>query len=429
MDAVYRYLDGLPSFQVQGARAARLGLDRIREFCRRMENPEKKIPVVHVAGSNGKGSVCVMLSRIYEQAGYRCGLYTSPHLETVRERFRINGGMITEQAMLRFFKSYGGVLQELDLSYFEITTALAFWWFAVEEVDVAIVETGLGGRLDATNIVNPMVSVITAIGHDHQHFLGNTLAEIAAEKAGIIKKGRPVVVGDLPRPALETVRRIAGERGSPVFPAYAKRPGHTPGGSTAAKGYTYFVDRDGDRLEIPTDLMAPVHKWNIAMASLVTELNQQRFPISGDQFCRALLNIMSDKSLPARFERLLPDHHWYFDGAHNPQAVRQLMQSISGMGWSREPVVVLSIMKDKATKKMLEPFSVFKKNYYYSLHTERAADIAHITPHLPDVAGLPPTEEEIVHFFAGLNKEVVIFTGSFYFYSVVRRWIYLIKAR
>jgi len=429
---VTRYLHSLPSFQVHGAVAAKLGLDRIRSFCDLMGRPERNIPAIHIAGTNGKGSVSAMLALVYEKAGFRCALYSSPHLEKVNERIRVNRRMIPDSELLRFFQSYGGEAHRMGLSYFEITTAAAFWWFSEQEADIAIFETGLGGRLDATNVIVPEISVITSIAHDHQNFLGRTLAKIAVEKGGIIKTGRPVVLGNMPPSARKVLEAMALQSGAVVHDVRDLRPRHfmmsrqekvTRQIVAGEINSVYRISGEDGRLTILSDLTAPVHRWNIAAARLVTRSLENRFPVPSHIFSAAFGNIGESGLLRGRFERLSPKLPWYFDGAHNPEAVRELIKNIQRQDWDHLPVMVLSIMKDKVQKKMLEPFSVFRKNYYYRMEMERAADIASITPYIANIQNLPPNEDEITEIFNGFTKQVVIFTGSFYFYGVVKRWI------
>ncbi|MFO8028949.1 MAG: Mur ligase family protein [Cyclonatronaceae bacterium] len=420
---VHRFLDGLPSFQVKGAAAARLGLERIRAFCKVMGHPEREVPCIHVAGTNGKGSVSAMLALAYEHEGYRCGLYSSPHLEQVNERIRINRQPIPDIGLLAFFQSYGEELMRADLSYFEITTAAAFWWFAREGVDMAILETGLGGRLDATNVVLPEISIITSIAHDHQAFLGRNLARIAREKGGIIKPGRPLILGNVPASARKVLESMAAQTGSDVLHARQMQPRHLTVKNARHLRSIYRLGNRSGRIEIRSDLSAPVHRWNLAVAYIAIRQLQEHFPVSERRFSTAFERTTESGLFRARFERITSQLPWYFDGAHNPEAVRELMQTIRRQDWQTPPVMVLSVMKDKAQKKMLEPFSVFEKNYYYRLETERAADIALITPFLDNIKSLPPNEDEVMEIFAGFTKQVVIFTGSFYFYGVVKRWI------
>lgn len=188
IDDVYKYLEAIPPFKERGEEAADFTLDRFRDYCKEAGNPQDQFPSVHVAGSNGKGSTCQIISSIYDEADYKVGVFTSPHLLVYNERFTINGKQISDEDLVDFFSSHRTLIERFHLTYFEVCTALAFWWFAKREVDIAIIEVGLGGRLDATNIIHPLASVITTITYDHMNILGDTIAEIATEKAGIIKR-------------------------------------------------------------------------------------------------------------------------------------------------------------------------------------------------------------------------------------------------
>ncbi len=186
----------MPSFQNVGSEAYKPGLERIHSFCKALGNPERSYPTIHIAGTNGKGSTSNMLASVLHSAGYRVGLFTSPHLRDFRERMRVDGEMISEQEVVDFVAQHRETMELQGLSFFEMTASMAFDFFARSMVDVAVVECGLGGRLDATNIVVPLLSIITNIGLDHTQYLGTTLPQIAAEKGGIIKRGVPVVVGE-----------------------------------------------------------------------------------------------------------------------------------------------------------------------------------------------------------------------------------------
>ena len=186
----------LPLFSRIGAAAYKADLTNILALSERLGNPEKKFKSIHIAGTNGKGSTSHMLAAILQKAGYKTGLYTSPHLHDFRERIRINGHVIPENNVIRFTEYIQDSIEQIEPSFFEITVAMAFDWFAKEKIDIAVIETGLGGRLDSTNIISPEVSVITNISYDHMDLLGETLQKIAFEKAGIIKPGIPVVIGE-----------------------------------------------------------------------------------------------------------------------------------------------------------------------------------------------------------------------------------------
>lgn len=209
-----------PSFQKQGATAYKPGLEHSFEICRRMGDPQKAYPCIHVAGTNGKGSTCNMLAAQFAARGLRVGLYTSPHILDFRERMRVISAdgvsLISRQQVWGMIQRFDADFTDLDLSFFEITTALAFRFFADEKVDIAIIETGLGGRLDATNVITPILSVITNIGFDHTDLLGDTLPLIAAEKAGIIKPGIPVVIGESNPQTDPVFIRIAASNNAPI---------------------------------------------------------------------------------------------------------------------------------------------------------------------------------------------------------------------
>lgn len=207
----------LPMYQRIGKAAYKADLRQTLELMEVLGHPEDKFKSVHIAGTNGKGSVAHMLAAIFQQAGYKTGLYTSPHLKDFRERVRINGQMISEEAVLQFVEANMGHFEKIGLSFFEMTVGLAFDYFAKQQVDIAIVEVGMGGRLDSTNVITPELSVITNISLDHTQYLGHTEALIAREKAGIIKPGVPVVIGEKHKDTLPVFREVAEERGAPLI--------------------------------------------------------------------------------------------------------------------------------------------------------------------------------------------------------------------
>ncbi len=213
----------LPLFSRIGAAAYKSDLKNIQLLSEKLGHPEKKFKSIHIAGTNGKGSTSHMLAAILQKAGYKTGLYTSPHLHDFRERIRINGQMIPENKVTAFTEHIVDSINSIEPSFFEITVAMAFDWFAEEKIDIAVIETGLGGRLDSTNIILPEISVITNISYDHMDLLGNTLALIAFEKAGIIKPGVPVVIGEEQPEAREIFLQAAAEKESPISFASQKR--------------------------------------------------------------------------------------------------------------------------------------------------------------------------------------------------------------
>src|SRR5450755_4276802 len=213
----------LPLFSRIGAAAYKADLTNIQALSKELGNPENKFKSIHVAGTNGKGSTSHMLAAILQKAGYKTGLYTSPHLHDFRERIRINGQMIPENSVTGFTERIRQSIDQIEPSFFEITVAMAFDWFAEDHIDIAVIETGLGGRLDSTNIILPEISVITNISYDHMDLLGNTLEKIAFEKAGIIKTSVPVVIGEKQKETYHLFEQIASEKNAPIYFASEKR--------------------------------------------------------------------------------------------------------------------------------------------------------------------------------------------------------------
>ena len=208
--------NSLPMYQRIGGAAYKANLDNMIALMEHIKHPEKKFQSIHVAGTNGKGSVSHNLASIYQEAGFKTGLYTSPHLKDFRERIRINGEKIPQRFVLEFVKKYKSFFEELSPSFFEITVAMAYWYFAKQKVDIAIIETGMGGRLDSTNVITPQLSIITNVSLDHTQFLGNTFEEIAREKAGIIKEGVPVIIGETQPKSAGVFTKIAKEKNAPI---------------------------------------------------------------------------------------------------------------------------------------------------------------------------------------------------------------------
>lgn len=360
------------------------GLDGIRALCEAIGNPQTRFESIHVAGTNGKGSVCHMLASIYQQAGFRTGLYTSPHLEDVTERVRINGIPIPDAGMDAFDQAAAAYLIRHSVSYFEYTTAMAFWWFAQRKVDIAIIETGLGGRLDATNILTPLRCVVTSIGPDHQAVLGPTLSDIAREKAGILKPGVPAVVGPVPEEC-----RVHFETHPEV--TFVERP----------------LPLDS------TDVVSAYSGLNAAIATAAVA-----HPIDPDLIRLGLASTVSATGLKGRFERLRPDRDWYFDGAHNAPALQSLMDLVEIRYPGRTPVWVVSIMKDKLTEPAVAVLNRMG-GHYVAMDSPRAATFEDLTA--AGVIGFTPLfglDPQSPPFAPELN--LVMLTGSFYFYTTAK---------
>lgn len=325
----------LPMYHRIGAAAYKADIQPTVDMMEALGNPELKFKSIHVAGTNGKGSVSHFLASILQEAGYKVGLYTSPHLVDFRERIRINGEMIPQQEVVDFVERNRQLFADLKLSFFEMTVGMAFDYFAQEKVDIAVVEVGMGGRLDSTNVILPELSVITNIGLDHTQFLGDTLEKIAVEKAGIIKEGVPVVVGET-QPETEPVfRRIATEHFAPI---------------TFADQH-YVVD---DISRYTEELTGEYQKKNIAtVLEAVEVLNScSRFTISNSQLQRGLSRVVTNTHLHGRWQTIGTDPLTICETAHNEPGIRAMMDKLKSMDF-KQLHLVYGCVNDKDFRSIL----------------------------------------------------------------------------
>lgn len=406
---VWTYLDNIPMFGKVGASASNFSLRSISEFCSRLGDPQKQFKSIHVAGTNGKGSVCHLLEHIYSEAGYKTGMFTSPHLLKYNERVRIGQKNITDEEILLFFQEAEPILEEVRLTYFEISTALSFWSFARNKVDIAIIETGLGGRLDSTNIINPELSVITSIGLDHTQILGDTVEAIAREKAGIIKRGVPVVAGNISDGPMSEISKAAETSQSKLIRS----------GDLEPKWNNQHVSLKGYSAPFQTQMIEAVNAWNIAMAvSTVNELDPS-FPVKAESLRSAIEHF---PGVPARFEKIHPERDWYFSGSHNLQALDSMLEGLTHLKKERV-VCIFSMMKDKVGKELISMFEAFDELYFFEQEGERAAKKDEIRSFIKLKSIDENSYQKILD---ELKTELVIFTGSFYFYPIIKRWLRII---
>ena len=330
----------LPMYQTQGASAYKKDLTNTILLVNHLNNPQEKIKCIHVAGTNGKGSTSHMLASILQEAGYKVGLYTSPHLKDFRERIKINGVTVSENFVCDFINTHKVFFEENDMSFFEMSVGLAFDYFAKEKVDIAIIEVGLGGRLDATNIITPLVSVITNIGIDHTQFLGNTLEAIAGEKAGIIKHNIPVVIGEY---TTET---------QPVFLAKAK----------ANQAEIYFAS-DLISEEFPSDLMGDyqTHNKKTVLQTIAVLNSQKEFKIFQEDIKSGLLQVVKNTGLQGRWQQLDDSPKVICDTAHNKNGLEIVMYQIQKEKFDTLHIV-LGVVNDKDLDEVLP---LFPKNAIY----------------------------------------------------------------
>lgn len=369
----------LPVYQLQGGRAYKPGLEQTRRLLALAGRPERQLTTLHIAGTNGKGSTAYMLASILRAAGLRVGLFTSPHIVTYRERIRINGEMIPEEYITRFVEDFleriGGTLSP---SFFEFTTALAFRYFADEQVDAAVVEVGMGGRLDSTNVLLPLVSVITNVTLDHMQFLGCTTAEIAREKAGIIKPHTPVVLGSTADPdVVRVVRDKAAEEGAPLIPA--DQAGEVVS-SRAVDGVGYDVEtKSFGALRLP--LMGAYQLQNLAAVLETVKLVRDRFGLAPETVRRGLLGV-KDFGLSGRLQMIREsDPRTFIDAGHNIGAWTYLGPQLEEWAEDGGVTVVLGMSADKDIDHVLERLPRSAHLICTRAHVERAMSAEEMARH------------------------------------------------
>ncbi len=365
----------LPVFQRVGAAAYKADLGNTLRLDAYFGHPHRQFKTVHVAGTNGKGSVSHLLAAVLQQAGYRVGLYTSPHLVDFRERIRVNGEMIPRREVTDFVEKHRKAVEEVSPSFFELTVMMAFDWFARSRVDVAVIEVGMGGRLDSTNVVTPLVGVITNIGYDHMQFLGDTLEKIAAEKAGIIKPGVPVVIGEsAPETAHVFVRR-AEEVGSPLY--FADRLYECTGSVAAGDGQRLSLRRRDDREEfrVELDLGGHYQRKNIVTVWTALEVLKERggLTFAREDIEKGLRHAAAVTGLAGRWQVLGRDPLIVCDTGHNEAGIREVTAQLRECRY-RRLYVVFGVVNDKDLSHILPLLPPDAHYLFTQAGIERALD-------------------------------------------------------
>ena len=328
----------LPIYQSEGKTAFKKDLTNILALSKELNFPNHKFKSIHVGGTNGKGSTSHMLASILQEAGYKVGLYTSPHLKSFTERIRINGIEISEHKVISFIQKNKTFLENQKMSFFEMTVGLAFDYFAAEKVDIAIIEVGLGGRLDSTNIITPEVSVITNIGLDHTQFLGETLPAIAFEKAGIIKKNVPVIIGEEQLEVKSVFIEKAALESAPIYFA-----------SNTTENYT-------------CDLLGDYQKQNVKTA--VAAIKQLKgYQVSEDNIKNGLLHVVKNTNLKGRWQILQEQPQVICDTAHNKEGLEIVLKQLNRQQFKKLHIV-LGVVADKKLAAVLSLFPP-AANYYF----------------------------------------------------------------
>lgn len=341
----------LPMFTRVGAIAYKEDIDNTILFCNHLGNPEKKFKSIHVAGTNGKGSTSHMLAAILQTAGYKTGLYTSPHLKDFRERIKINGEMIPEVEVVTFVEANQVLIEEISPSFFEATVALAFDYFANQEVDIAIIEVGLGGRLDSTNIIMPEVSVITNISYDHMNILGNTLTAIAGEKAGIIKEKTPVIIGQLQEEIVQVFIAKAEEKNAPII--FASEEWKISESEVLNQKRIVSVSRLHQNFKLALDLTGSYQLKNIkTVLATIEQIKLKGFDVSDEHITTALGQVKTLTGLMGRWQIINEKPLIICDTGHNEDGISEVLKNIKETP-HQSLLMVVGMVKDKEISKIL----------------------------------------------------------------------------
>ena len=340
----------LPVFQLDGFFKYKLDLSSIKSACNLLHNPQNNFKSIHVAGTNGKGSSSHMLASVLQEAGYKVGLYTSPHLIDFRERIKINGIEISESYVQSFVQNYKSYFNENKISFFEMTVAMAFDYFSKSTVDIAIIETGLGGRLDATNIIDPILSLITNVGLDHQEYLGKEITQIATEKAGIIKKNKPIVISEFQAQIHEIFVNKANALNSSL----------------------YLADKK-DSSGFLTDLKGSFQKKNIN--GVIKSISVIKgFEISNQAITKGLLNVKKNTGIRGRWDVINNSPKTIIDVGHNIDAFKENIKMFNKISYAKLRIVI-GFVKGKGFKEILNILPKDAEYYFCQPKTSRALDV------------------------------------------------------
>ena len=398
MEELTSWMHQQPMMAKHGVAAVELGLDKMKAMLVELGHPEEGIPMIHVAGTNGKGTVCRLAAELAMAEGLNVGVYTSPHMLRVQERWTLNGVPISDDLLLFLAQKAHPAVESMQPTFFEFTTLIAFLAFQAWSVDIAIVETGLGGRLDATNVITPRCSVITSISYDHTDVLGNTLEEIASEKAGIIKTKTPVVIGNLPDIAKDRVLSMAQEKDSEVIE-----------GQFAPSLELEFASK-WDRQNLHLAGLACARVGMFAPSSKgINRTYNERLENAWRQY-------QNRQWIGTPFISINSNKTWYYDGAHNEEAIQVCINRCQMMAPLSQWSLVYAPMKDKVSVPILNLFDGFDSRFFVSMNYPRAATFEEVSDMLHFI---PIPVEEMASVLEPKKDSLVIFTGSFYFYETL----------
>ena len=332
-------------FSRTGPAAIKPSLDNTIALCAHLGNPHTKFKSIHVAGTNGKGSVSHMLASIFQEHGFKTGLYTSPHLKDFRERIKIDGKMIEKDFVVDFTTSIMDFIEEKEPSFFEATVGMAFQYFSENNVDIAIIETGLGGRLDSTNVIDPLISVITNIGYDHMSILGNTLEAIAYEKAGIIKKNKPIVIGKSNSATAQVFNQKATSCFSTII--FTDQVYEIEKVKQENDLLSFIIKRNNQERTIVSPLSSLYQLENIrTVVATIDELKLLGYPISDTTISNGILKTIQNTGLRGRWEKISDHPKTIIDVGHNPDGIKEILRQLSLTAYKNLHIII-GLSKDK----------------------------------------------------------------------------------
>lgn len=419
-EAIEYLMQRLPMFARVGSEAIKKGLTNIIALCEAMDNPQFKFPSVHIAGTNGKGSTSHLIASALQHQGYKTGLYTSPHLVDLRERVRIDGTPIPEDFVINFVAQVKPLIEQIRPSYFELNVAMAFAAFAAAKVDIAVIETGLGGRLDSTNIITPVLSVITNIGLEHTQILGDTLAEIAGEKAGIIKEQVPVVVGESHEETEPVFFRHALNKHTVIHYADAIWDMVRTGQDHTFQYFKAVHRADQEIYDVKTDLLGSFQLHNVKTALTACELlNRNGWNLPRQQVLESLASVKRTTGLRGRWDWVQQQPNIILDVAHNPDGMKYLNENLAAAGIQGHLYIVCGFVSDKDVASALRLFPEDARFFFTQANVPRAMPIAQLAE-IAEQQGRKgvayPTVKEALAAAraAATTEDTLLITGSFF---------------
>lgn len=420
----------LPMFSKTGVAALKMDLSNTLAICSYLNNPQSTFKSIHVAGTNGKGSVSHMLASILQEQGYKTGLYTSPHLEDFRERIKINGEMIPEQEVIDFTLRITPLIEEISPSFFEVTVGMAFDYFAKQGVEIAVIETGLGGRLDSTNVIEPILSVITNISFDHVQILGNTLEKIASEKAGIIKHNTPVVIGKTQLETQDVFYKKAASLNAPIQFADSIWKAKLLDSSPSKLQVELKNNKDEKAYIYSSPLAGSYQQENIiTVRTAIDELHALQIEVDELAVQQGIKNVIDNTGLHGRWETISNQPLIILDVAHNADGVKKMMEQLSRFTF-KNLFIVLGISADKDVNEVLSLLPKHAQYGFTKAHLPRALDTKTLqimaTEHKLNGNTFEDVNDAILHFKQLAEKDdLILVCGSIFVVGEVKRTLFI----